>query len=80
MAHEVVFISKTNSEQTKWWNEVATKLVTFKYVDNIINENTNESIGYLFEIKGMFARTVAKKLSTFVKGTDPVVIITKRLS
>ena len=77
MEHETIYISKANYKQIKWWNEVATKYVKFNYLDSVVDENTKETIGYVFEIKGLFAKLVAKKNNTFLKDTEPVVFIIK---
>ena len=61
-----IYINKDNKEQIKLWNKVGSKLVRWSFLGKMVNEQTGEVTGYLFEIKGLLKKLVERKNVSFI--------------
>lgn len=61
-----IFIDLRKADQVEWWNKIGSKLVKVVRYDTIVETATNEPIGVMFAIKGVFADYVIKKNNSFL--------------
>lgn len=73
MIKDAIFISNTNKEQIKWWNNIASKLVRFELIDKVIDGESGKVIGYVLGIGGLLAKFVAKKNVKFIENPETVI-------
>lgn len=66
MKENGIWIDLRNSEQVKWWNNIARYLVRVVYSNYIIETATNEKVGILIAIAGPFKNYVIKHNARFI--------------
>ena len=65
-----IFIDLKNDRQIKWWEKTAKKFVKVVKYETIVDTATNEPVGLLISIKGLFKNRVIKANNEFL--SDPV--------
>ena len=61
-----IFIDLRKAEQVEWWNKIGSKLVKVVRYDTLVETATNEPVGVMFAITGVFAKYVIKKNNSFL--------------
>ena len=62
-----IYIDYRNKKQVNWWNNYASKLVRVVRYNEIVEAETNEAVGVLMTLKGLFADYVIEENKNFIK-------------
>lgn len=62
-----IYIDYRNKKQVNWWNNYASKLVRVVRYNEIVEAETNEAVGVLMTLKGLFADYVIAENKNFIK-------------
>lgn len=60
-----VFIGYHNEKQVKWWNSIGRHLVQIHTTDELVDNETNRTIGIILGITGLFSDFVINKINSF---------------
>ena len=69
-----IFIDLRNSEQVKWWNNTARKLVKAVRYDTIVETATKKPVGVIFTIKGLHKHKIINENIKFLNNPKTIVI------
>ena len=69
-----IYIDYKNKKQVNWWNNYASKLVRVVRYNEIVEAETNEVVGVLMTLKGLFADYVIADNNNFIKNPVKTVI------
>lgn len=71
-----IWIDYSNKEQVAWWNDIASKLVTVKYYNEVAETATGKPVGVMIALGGVFKNWVIKENHKFIK--NPVTAVFDR--
>ena len=63
-----VFIEYANKEHVDWWNDIGSKLVRSRTINEVVETETSKPIGVIIGITGLLASAVIHEVNSYHQG------------